>query len=325
MACNATARMLLLFAGAMRSYEHAYPMLRAQLRLDELASARALETDVVVLTSLRVGCTQKDVQLGVCVRPARETSGASVRRRMRGVYGHRLRFIMDMPDIYGKGVAVIRSAVDTRAAIFLNWLAHACEPSAPGLGRAALQRSGSPSALRAYAVVLVLRPDIYLVAYAPQRPRTFAPLNPLELCARHPGASLLSGSLYRVARFHHRDWDHGMLICPPARLEDWLLLDRKPDDSCVDTAGCKLDPPVPPERPEHITGNWSGGQHAEWAVCRTVPWLRFLCDRALYFRNRRVPFDALPDAVALTHILRLRRAPLGTGFEPCTHLSLIHI
>lgn len=259
-------RMLIILAGLMRTFRHAWPVLVQELQLDALEAAGIVVADVAIHTSLDM------------FAQAGERSPASLLVTIRQAYAHRLRLVMDAPL---QAKAENGDALDARVRDLVR---------------------SSNLTLPQYNSILALRPDAILIS-KPDGNR-FRALNPAKLCATHRGASIIGGSVLRKYFFHNRDWDHGFLLCPPARIRDWLMFRPRPGERCAEWEGCLESPPRPPPRPAHITGTWflNGSSKPKDNLC-TIP-QRSLCDRALRFHLRGIPFDALPENVALAHLLR---------------------
>jgi hypothetical protein len=298
-------RVLVVLIGLMRTFDISWPVLSNELQLDELERA-GVGVDVVVVTSLKQRCTKRDKYSGLCTMPLENATDAAFAAEIARVYGRRLKLILDdvplgaSDEQFAFGLPV--SMFETRAKRFVEWWIASKPPVAGGSPE-------SGSAFGEYSAVLAIRPDAVLITSTPiGTEHTFRALDLLQLCANAPGLRLVSGSVYRPYAYHNYDTDHGMLICPPATVEDWLLLHAQPVDLCSNFAGCKRKPPRPPPRPQHFTGKWAE------EVCHMPARDGPLCDRLLYARNRALPYDALPIDTALVHLVRRAGQPTA----PCT-------
>lgn len=307
---SVTRRVLIIVTGLLRTHRHTWPVLERQLRLDEREASGQLVADVAVLTSLGVSCSAKDDALGTCPRDYGHLSAAAALESVNRTYGRRLRYVMDW-DVQAHSIAR-GTALERRLLLLVGSLAERARmpPNAPGvLGGV-------------YDIVLALRADVVLVGPGGPgsgTPRALDDIDLLALCAQYPGASYISGTIVRRMWFHDRDWDAGLLLCPPATVADWLLLSTQPDDRCRESAGCQQNPPQPPTRPPHLTGAWDSPTRRKDNMC-TAP-APMLCDRVRYFQRRGVRIDALPETVVLAHVVRytLRNGSIARPLSLCSY------
>mmetsp|Transcript_21850 Transcript_21850/g.50859 ORF Transcript_21850/g.50859 Transcript_21850/m.50859 type:complete len:278 (+) Transcript_21850:488-1321(+) len=109
-----------------------------------------------------------------------------------------------------------------------------------------------------YSITLALRPDVIFVQPHPMGEHRFLIVDLAQVCAEFPGLRIIGGSQSRPEVFHNRDWDFAWLICAPATVRNWLLLDASPRDSCnASWPGCARTRPRPPPLPRGLTGRWS--------------------------------------------------------------------
>jgi hypothetical protein len=336
-------KLLVIIAGIMRTFEHAWPHVALELRLAELEARDKLHADVLVLTQLNTRCTAKDLgssshfiqRRGLCAVEWRNRSRDEFAARVRAVYGPRLRLLVDIctqseytPTAFARGfgggissdagVAMV-TAIDRRLMIFHRHIVRLL-----GSEREAAR------AFSGYDAILALRPDSVLVstpasarpiakiyafpiqdgdAHAAERTRVpppFAPIDVLALCRASPGSMrLVSGSLDRYADYHSRDPDHGFLLCPPVTMLDWLLVNATSLDTCRGGwEACAQG--QPPPRPTHLTGAWAD------KICRHG----VHCDRLVFALRHNFTYDALPETVVLAHLVRQRAAEPGEATAP---------
>jgi hypothetical protein len=295
-------KVLVLLVGLLRTFRETWPVVSLQLQLDRH------EADVCVLTDLNTPCTEKDVKDLRC--PLEWARAAEARRDLNLTIGSRLKWIEDQPGEFSGGAG---RAFETRVLHFLR-------------------RQHLPPAAEvlwgAYDVTLALRPDVILVQPHPLGEHVFRRLDLARVCADFPGLRIIGGSQSRRQVFHSRDWDFAMLICAPATLRDWLLVDMQPSDRCnTSWPGCAMRRPQPPPRPPYLTGEWAAvkpkhdtsGRWMKNNLC-TAP-DSSMCDRVLYALRRQIPFGSLPNEVALAHAVRVRTTPdahLEKPVVPCT-------
>lgn len=337
--------MLLLLAGQMRSFWLSWPVVKQELLLDELETVGRLSTDVVILTAMHgTGCgsgaeLKAKIKEGKCDKHWDELSVPQRLRELRRVYGHRLRAVIseESPDLrlteYAQDPAVYdawREYLRPHGAFanYLEWrilrlvqlVRDECGWRRPPIAAspAAHRATRALSLFGAYDIVLALRPDVILTTASPPGAHAFRAVDPLELCSRHSGERLISGSLLRPARFHYRDHDHGFVLCAPSTLEDHVLTHMDPGrDACKLTEACRSKPPgLPAPKPAHFSGDWAPPVRRDWGVCAMQAHMDSMCDRVRYYRNRDLPYDALPEAEALAHIVRLSKDEGGE--TPCT-------
>jgi hypothetical protein len=320
------ARILIALCGLLRTYRVAWPVLAEQLRLDAL-EADGIQVDVAVFTSLATRCADDDKARMYGLWPLcssnlqrEDVTDADVRAEVRATIGQRLRVLHDAhipPKAREQG-----KALESRALDFVRFLANTTA-LAPNAAREA---SAARGFFGAYNVTLFIRPDVVLVPTSPlSQERAFAPFNLLKTAAAFPGFQIVGGSIWRHFFYHNRDWDLAHLLSSPVTVADWLLLEPSQDDSCSAT-GCSLQAPTSPRRPTGLTGVWVSA--AQPGISTSAPRLKYctlrkrrhaLCDRALYFERRGLPMGALPEALALTHIVRLTEhgAARDGDLTPC--------
>lgn len=338
-------KLLIILSGIMRTFEHTWPHVALQLRLAELENRDDLQVDVLVLTQLDTRCTAKDFGIGtetdpihgrgLCSQDWLDTSREDFLSRVRAVYGSRLRLIVDFcNNTYSDDELDITSRADGRNIAMVTAIDRRLEAFRRFLIGLLGSMSDSTRAFSGYNAILALRPDAVLVSTpsnaAPvakikafpikrgrrSRARTsvpppFAPLDITALCQASPGSMrLISGSLDRYANYHARDIDHGFLICPPAELFDWLMSNATALDTCTNGwPACARG--LPPPKPKHFTGAW----------VRRVCHLGVHCDRIILALRRNFTYDALPESVALAHLVRQQSGiAAGPGTLPalCT-------
>jgi hypothetical protein len=299
--------LLIIVSGLLRTYRETWPVLSAQLQLDHLERRGDMRTHVAVLTDFSTSCSAKTLELGHCPIEWEKLDPVQTYRDLKEVYGKRLRFVMDLTLRFKDSNGA--RGLDRRVERFQGAMTQ----------RLRIPRL-STQLYDPYDAVLVVRPDIVFVQPSVNRLHGFSALSVLRLCADNPGVRLIGGSVKRPYFFHTRDWDYAWLVCPPASVINWLLLDANDGDKCSAWHGCSLTPPQPPPQPRHINGDWNSTQHEKKNMCTVPDHSRILCDRVLYFHRRRIPFDALPEELLLAHIVRLQVAN-GTMVRrpvPCT-------
>lgn len=137
----------------------------------------------------------------------------------------------------------------------------------------------------------------------------------------------MSGSLWRSFGYHNRDWDLAHIVSSPVSIADWLQLEPSRNDTCGGNGHmCEAEVPTWPRRPPGLTGMWMSaaepGIRANETEIRYCPMrnkFRKVCDRALYFERRGLPMGALPETLALAHIVRLTEqgAARDGDLTPC--------
>lgn len=297
------ARVLIALCGLLRSYQIAWPVLARQLRVAELGA------DVIVLTYLDAACTESDVASGHCPRDWASMSAQKRRAELHATIGPRLRLVhnasIPLKDRkFGTGL-------EARAIEFMRATWSATHVRAHTFGEQPSMHELAKLAsviFDAYDVVVFTRPDVILVPLVVRSgERAMGTFDLLRTCKAYPAFQMVSGSLYRPFWYHSRDWDFTHILCRPVTVSAWLMLDAAQNDTCAHYLPCRASPPVPPARPPGFSGEWDGPAEtpdSKRNVC-TMPG-RMLCDRLVYFANRQLSIMALPDALVLSHLVKLR-------------------
>ncbi|KAJ1637786.1 hypothetical protein T492DRAFT_834204 [Pavlovales sp. CCMP2436] len=246
--------LLIIVSGLLRTFRETWPVMTEQLQLDLLEKRGDMRTHVAVLTDFSTSCSAKDLAMGHCPKEWEKLDPTQTYRDLKEVFGKRLRYVMDLA-LRAKEAQGGRG-LDRRVERFQYVMAK----------RLGLPRL-STKVYDPYAAVLVIRPDIVFVQPSPVAAKGFSALhgfsalNVLRLCAENLGVRLIAGSVKRKFFFHMRDWDFAWLVCPPATVINWLLLDANAGDVCASWHGCSLTPPQPPPKPQHINGYWNETLH----------------------------------------------------------------
>jgi len=334
------ARILIALCGLLRSYRVAWPVLADQLRLDQIEAAGRARVDVIVLTSLRRTCVTNDEQrFGRCApRLASNLTADELRLEIRATIGPRLRLIHDAEPTYkerSRGFALesrvhglVRhlartdKLADQRARRRDEW------PEAMSTSLREREVAAARAYFDPYQIIFCVRPDVVLVPPTPLAyERSLGAFDLLRSAAAFPGFQLIGGSVWRKFWYHNRDFDLAHMLSAPARVGDWLGLETKAADRCGAYPGCARQPPVPPPRPPGLSGAWdlreSRAANATQRAHRpkenlcTLPVERW-CSRVVYFANRALPMGALPEALAVAHIVRLGADADAPGeLTPC--------
>ena len=327
-------RILIALCGLLRSYQLVWPILSRQLRLDALRAEGRAETDVIVLTSLARGCTDADVSRDLCPREWSEMGAAERIAELRVTIGPRLRFVhgAELSDVARRfGRSLEARALDLIARRLLP-----ARPEGAGSPTAAELASAAAGFFDAYAIVVFVRPDVVLVPPAPRSAdRAFGTFDLIRTCAAYRGFELVSGSLYRWFWYHTRDWDFMHVLCPPVRVVHWLALDARANETCDAPGVCGAAPYArPPPRPPGYAAEWHSPLAQNVSRERTAHICsmpgKALCTRAAYFASRALPMIALPDALTLAHIVKLRRpglegAPRQNGAPTTANASAVAV
>lgn len=336
------ARILIALCGLLRSYRVTWPVLADQLRLDWIEATQRARVDVIVLTSLQRTCLTIDEQrYGAC--PPRLMSNLSTderRQEIRATIGSRLRLIHD--EELSSRQRAFGFSLEARVHGFVRHLVRTDVMQRPSEFRSRLSddrfamelspREREAAAARAffdpYSVIFMVRPDVVLVPPVPLAyERAMSPFDLLRSSEAFPGFQVISGSIWRASWYHNRDYDLAHMLSSPARVSDWLGLEAKLANTCSAYPGCALIPPVPPPRPPGLSGAWSSNlsragtpslraYRPKENLCTLHA--KELCNRVVYFANRRLPMGALPEALAVAHIVRLAADVDATGeITPC--------
>mmetsp|Transcript_21853 Transcript_21853/g.50865 ORF Transcript_21853/g.50865 Transcript_21853/m.50865 type:complete len:395 (+) Transcript_21853:239-1423(+) len=228
-------KVLVIVVGLLRSFRETWPVVSQQLQLE----SPGLDVDIVVASDLGTPCSDKDVRENRCPHEWTRLSHAEMRRDLRATYGTWLRHIEDQS---GKHSGGDQRAFEARVLRLLR--SHTA---------GANLRPWSE-----YSITLALRPDVIFVQPHPMGEHRFLIVDLAQVCAEFPGLRIIGGSQSRPEVFHNRDWDFAWLICAPATVRNWLLLDASPRDSCnASWPGCARTRPRPPPLPRGLTGRWS--------------------------------------------------------------------
>mmetsp|Transcript_30296 Transcript_30296/g.79343 ORF Transcript_30296/g.79343 Transcript_30296/m.79343 type:complete len:358 (-) Transcript_30296:15-1088(-) len=266
------ARLDIIVFGIMRTFQETWPRVQDQLQLSQL-EARGVRVDVVVSTTLRVRCTEKDHREGFCAEAWRQWSEDEFKRQIRGTYGSRLKYIFDTSaenlDKVGELLKSDEGSVYTMLKDTGLRLWRGRKPPSSG-------------------VTVLLRSDVYF---------TTAHVDVRAICKSQPGYLFISGWWERPCFWHQRDLDFGAVACSPRALE----LDFAAPERCEQRwPGCANGADEPPPLPAGFSGSWSDHCGAEaLRACGTHE-----CDQVLTFSSRG---ELLGNLDAREVFLKIRR------------------
>jgi len=248
------ARLDIIVFGIMRTFQETWPRVQDQLRLSQLES-RGVNVNIIVSTTLKVRCTEKDKLESFCPEVWERWSEDEFRRQIRATYGSRLQYIFDTSaenlDKVGELLKSDEGSVYTMLKDTGLRLWSDRKPSHSG-------------------ITVLLRSDVYF---------TTTSVDFRAICKSQPGYHFISGSWERPCFWHQRDLDFGAVACSPRVLElDFVDLER-----CEQHwPGCANGKDQPPPLPKGFSGSWN--DHCGNDALRACS--SYECDQILTFLSR---------------------------------------
>lgn len=233
-------RLDIIVFGIMRTFQKTWPMVQHTLRLSDMESCGAT-INILVSTSLKIRCTDKDYLHGWCSKTWESWSEDDFKKQIRTTYGSRLRYIFDTS---ARGLAKVRKLLNSG------------DDSVHTMLRDRALRLWSGMSPSGSTATMILRAD---ARFTSNHVDVFA------MCELQPGYNIISGWKVRPCFVHSRDVDLGAVACNPQVLK----LHFNPTETCGSGwPGCANGTDEPPPLPEGFSGPWHNHGAVAWGCER---------------------------------------------------------